>query len=755
MKRLSRLTGAASILCSVVLIASAIPAFTVNAATADEEAVSGQNVLNVDPIKEYNLIISGIDGYVYEVPSVEYTRYPCLISKKGQTVRFSYTAKKDCEYQLALTEKSYDDLEVSVKIKDDSGELHLGSDFTQSGMVYFWNAVKGKTYDIEITQEKYYGRFFLIIGEVKKKTDILDYTKIKDSAAYLNQTNYYTFEPLGDDEYSFTLADIEDDSLYRIALIDPSGMTYTTSVDNSNGFGLRYVELHKDRRYTIEVTNYTGTGSYSLCMDRRLDVTDISEYTQVDDSFHYYGQSNTYSFTPKRDGIYSFEYSEIDKGVGGVISFEDEDGSDVPILDSLGLANTRLLKKGKKYTIKVSLSPTHDPGAYSIKIGQPKETLDISDYDTVKDSIQYVGQRNTYTIKASRDGKYSFKLAETADSMHMLLTVKDSAGKVLSSKSCKAGEVVSSDLSKNVTYTVEVKQEEGLGSYTLSVERPAPQVTTAPTAVPTAVTPKPIAVPTGMEAKPTPADNVSDIRKFVDRIYTFVLGREPEEEGASFWTKELYEFKRSGAEVAQGFIFSDEFVNRKTSDKDFIEILYKTFFDRDPEQDGMDFWSAQLSSGAMSREDVANGFIFSQEWADTCAKYGIRSGGMTQPTISIEPTELTYAFVERMYTTAMKRASDEEGAKFWANELSNFRFTGEQVGVMFFLSDEMNGFGLDNKEFVTRLYKTFMNRDPEEGGFNFWVGYLNDGGSREGAVLGFTRSEEFVNKCIEARILPY
>ncbi|MBO7424540.1 MAG: hypothetical protein J6U23_02580 [Clostridiales bacterium] len=53
------------------------------------------------------------------------------------------------------------------------------------------------------------------------------------------------------------------------------------------------------------------------------------------------------------------------------------------------------------------------------------------------------------------------------------------------------------------------------------------------------------------------------------------------------------------------------------------------------------------------------------------------------------------------------------GKEFWSNELSNFRFTGEQVGVMFFLSDEMNG-------------------------FNFCVGYLNDGGLREGAVLGLS-----------------
>jgi hypothetical protein len=251
------------------------------------------------------------------------------------------------------------------------------------------------------------------------------------------------------------------------------------------------------------------------------------------------------------------------------------------------------------------------------------------------------------------------------------------------------------------------------------------------------------------------SDPSSQIMDFVKRIYIYVLDREPEEEGAAFWTDELYGFRRTGAEVGLQFIFSDEFVNRSLSDEDFVTVLYNTFFGREPEEGGFAFWTGALADGTLDRMGVANGFVYSQEWADTCARYGIRSGGEIKPSVEIEPTAATYAFVERMYTTAMKRASDDSGKEFWSKELANFRYTGEQVGVMFFLSEEMQNFNLDNKEFVTRLYKTFMDREPEEGGFNFWVGYLDDGGSREGAVLGFTRSEEFVNKCVEARILPY
>ena len=250
-------------------------------------------------------------------------------------------------------------------------------------------------------------------------------------------------------------------------------------------------------------------------------------------------------------------------------------------------------------------------------------------------------------------------------------------------------------------------------------------------------------------------DPKAQILEFVKRNYVYVLNREAEKEGAEFWTDELYSFRLTGAEVAQGFIFSKEFKDRKTTNEEFVTILYKTFFGRDPEKDGFDFWIRELVSGSMSREEVANGFIYSQEWADTCAKYGIRSGGTLNPSITIEPTDLTFSFVERMYTTALGRDFDAEGRDFWAYDLSNYTITGEECGAFFFFSDEMVGYNLSNEKYLTRLYKTFMNREPDQEGFDFWLNLLDTGTSRKDVVYGFTRSKEFVELCIESRILPY
>lgn len=294
-----------------------------------------------------------------------------------------------------------------------------------------------------------------------------------------------------------------------------------------------------------------------------------------------------------------------------------------------------------------------------------------------------------------------------------------------------------------------------------------PTPTSAVTATPTAAakptskpTSKPTAGPAPATATPIPIDKStesgSNIVKFVTRLYTEVLGRDAEEDGVNFWSDELYNFRRSGAEVGLQFVFSEEFINRKTTDDQFVTILYKTFFNRELEEEGFKFWTSALADGSMDRMTVATGFIYSQEWADTCATYGIRSGcDAVTANVQIEPTELTYAFVERMYTTAMNRASDAEGLEYWAHELSNFKISGEVVGASFFLSDEMNGFKLSDSEYVTRLYKTFMDREPDEDGLSYWVGLLGSGSARADVVFGFTRSPEFTGKCVEARILPY
>ncbi len=245
------------------------------------------------------------------------------------------------------------------------------------------------------------------------------------------------------------------------------------------------------------------------------------------------------------------------------------------------------------------------------------------------------------------------------------------------------------------------------------------------------------------------------IRAFVERMYTCVLGRPAEEEGCEYWTEQLYNYRCTGAQCAEFFLFSDEFKSRNLGTSDYLNTLYKSFFNREFDLDGKNYWDIALCLGVVTKEDIAYLFINSQEWADTCAKYSIRSGGTASSGIKISPSESTVAFVERLYVTALNRPYDPSGRDYWADLLANYNITGEFAGAQFFLSPEFKEAGLDDSEFVERLYLTFMDRPSDQSGKEFWLDCLKNGSTREEVIYGFTRSPEFVQRCTDARIIPY
>jgi hypothetical protein len=112
------------------------------------------------------------------------------------------------------------------------------------------------------------------------------------------------------------------------------------------------------------------------------------------------------------------------------------------------------------------------------------------------------------------------------------------------------------------------------------------------------------------------------VEDFVTRFYQQCLGRNPDTPGLNGWVNALLDGSLSGADVADGFIFSAEFINRYTTNEDFVTILYRAFFNRDPDGAGYSGWLNTMYDGT-SRSDVLSGFIYSQEFEDLCDSYGI------------------------------------------------------------------------------------------------------------------------------------
>ncbi|MCB2183986.1 MAG: DUF4214 domain-containing protein [Desulfobulbaceae bacterium] len=116
--------------------------------------------------------------------------------------------------------------------------------------------------------------------------------------------------------------------------------------------------------------------------------------------------------------------------------------------------------------------------------------------------------------------------------------------------------------------------------------------------------------------------SLTNISDFVSRFYQVVLGRSADALGLNYWTDSLYSGTRAGADVAVGFIFSEEFTNQQLDNESYLQVLYSAFFNREPDQSGYNSWLIQLDSGT-GRDTVLDGFIYSQEFKNLCLAYSI------------------------------------------------------------------------------------------------------------------------------------
>ena len=245
---------------------------------------------------------------------------------------------------------------------------------------------------------------------------------------------------------------------------------------------------------------------------------------------------------------------------------------------------------------------------------------------------------------------------------------------------------------------------------------------------------------------PNPNQDVN-FADFIERLYIVALNRSSDPSGKEFWLNKVMNEGFTGADCARGFLIeSPEFGNRGLSDDMFIRILYRTFFDREADLAGYNFWSSKMQN-YMSRQEVIEGFIDATEWCNLCARYGVKSGAKNFK--STIPSNNATKFATRLYTECLGRTPDDDGLLFWALRLTNLESSGYEAARDFFESKEFQNKNVDDETYVKLLYRTFMGRDFDQGGLEFWLGHLSSDMTRLQVLQGFAQSQEFTNICNE------
>ena len=110
---------------------------------------------------------------------------------------------------------------------------------------------------------------------------------------------------------------------------------------------------------------------------------------------------------------------------------------------------------------------------------------------------------------------------------------------------------------------------------------------------------------------------------------------------------------------------------------------------------------------------------------------------------SVKTYTNTESFVARIYTKALGRDPEAAGLKYWTDEINAKRKTPVEVAELFFFAPEFTDKNLNDTEYVKVLYRTFMGREYDQGGLEYWLSQLKSGMSRKQVLESFAGCKEF------------
>lgn len=241
---------------------------------------------------------------------------------------------------------------------------------------------------------------------------------------------------------------------------------------------------------------------------------------------------------------------------------------------------------------------------------------------------------------------------------------------------------------------------------------------------------------------------------FLMRLYNLVMQRDYDTTGINYWKNRLQTGDINASNVARFFFSCNEFYSLNYSDEEYVEVLYKVFFNRSSDPTGKAYWLGKLNSGSTKRY-VLEGFIASKEWADTCLKFGVVSGTTTTPSVTKVPSTQVTSFVKSLYSDCLQRTPDASGLNYWSNELTYMRKSAKDIAYGFFFSPEFKKTynSKSPEEIVNIFYKVFLGRTPDATGSAYWASQIRAGKGLSYIYNGFINSKEFSDKCAKMGIL--
>jgi CSLREA domain-containing protein len=106
--------------------------------------------------------------------------------------------------------------------------------------------------------------------------------------------------------------------------------------------------------------------------------------------------------------------------------------------------------------------------------------------------------------------------------------------------------------------------------------------------------------------------------------------------------------------------------------------------------------------------------------------------------------------INKYYQDILARSADAAGLEWWEKQIGRMRGLGIStaegfilMAKLFFNSDEYKNRHRTNEDFIRDLYTTFLSREPDAGGWSYYLDRLENGDTRNTVMNNFMFSEEF------------
>lgn len=231
---------------------------------------------------------------------------------------------------------------------------------------------------------------------------------------------------------------------------------------------------------------------------------------------------------------------------------------------------------------------------------------------------------------------------------------------------------------------------------------------------------------------------------FVRRLYISLLGRTPSDSEVNGWSRQL-QSGTTAASVASSFVDSAEFQNTPLSSADCVDRIYRAILGRGADANGIANWGSMLDNG-MSRKYVLQQVVNSGEFTNICNNMRVNKGIVTLT----EARDMNYNVTRSLsdyYRQFLNRGYDPSGLNYWCGRILYNGLDMAAAADNFVNSAEFINSGVSDDEYVTRLYRGIMGREPDASGKAYWVNNLANGISRRYILKEFVASPEFTNMC--------